>query len=95
MDRTSLEAAFKAHPQLAERPDGSFRWNGGGEMPTEARLIDRFQVIYPSRAVLLAALVCLAGNIIIGDHVVKPPSCESQKVSLVSHDTGEPNCADR
>jgi hypothetical protein len=43
-------AAMRAHPQWTEPEDGHFNWTGEGVMPTEAAMVDWFQMNHPTEA---------------------------------------------
>jgi hypothetical protein len=44
------QAAYQAHPEWKETPDGHFEWKGDSAMPSEAAMIDWFQMTHPTEA---------------------------------------------
>lgn len=45
-----VDAAYVAHPQFEALGGGVLKWTGGGEGPTEAALLDWFQLNHPADA---------------------------------------------
>jgi hypothetical protein len=43
-------AAMRAHPQWLEPEENHFEWTGALPMPTEAAMVDWFQMTYPAKA---------------------------------------------
>jgi hypothetical protein len=57
------EAAHKAHPHFKQTPDGVLHWTGDGEMPSEAAIIDCFQLTNPAEPLRIEAEAAVAAGV--------------------------------